>query len=229
MKKCIVSSCTLLYTSAMNDEQNINIDSSPAMQDNQKKPDTFKSIVKEIIIFALIAFGIVLPFRMFIAEPYIVSGASMSPTFETGHYLIVDKISYKLGNPQRNSVVVFSFPDNTSFAGQKGKNLIKRIIGLPGDTITENSNVVTITNAENPKGFVLDQSYIAHPLPSSFKITLKEGEYFVMGDNRAESFDSRSWGLLPRKDIIGRPVIRLWPLSKIGILPGADIPKAKTQ
>lgn len=188
----------------------------------QNKPSTFKQVIKEVVIFAIIAFGIVLPFRMFVAEPYIVDGASMDPTFATGHYLIVDKVSYELGNPQRNSVVVFSFPASANIPAENGKNLIKRVIGLPGDTVMEVGNTVTITNAENPKGFVLDQSYITHPLPSAFSITLKADEYFVMGDNRAESFDSRSWGILPRANIIGKPIIRLWPLSKIGILPGND-------
>jgi signal peptidase I len=188
----------------------------------QSKPSTFKQVVKEIIIFAIIAFGIVLPFRMYIAEPYIVSGASMDPTFATGHYLIVDKISYELGEPERNSVVVFSFPDSANVPAEKGRNLIKRIIGLPGDTITEVDNTVTITNPGNPKGFVLDETYVVHPLPSAFTITLKSGEYFVMGDNRAESYDSRSWGILPQANIIGRPILRLWPLSKIGFLPGND-------
>lgn len=184
------------------------------------KKSTFKVIVREVVIFALIAFGIVLPFRMFIAEPYIVSGASMDPTFQTGHYLIVDKISYTLGEPKRNSVVVFKFPKTANVPAENGRNLIKRIIGLPGDTIVSEGDTVKITNIENPNGFTIDQSYVTHKLPSTFSVTLKEGEYFVMGDNRKESYDSRSWGTLPRKDIIGRPILRLLPLTKISILPG---------
>ena len=184
------------------------------------KQSKVAEVMREIIIFIIIAFGIVLPFRMFVAEPYIVSGSSMDPTFATGHYLIVDKLSYEHGDPERNSVVIFKFPENSKFTAEEGKNLIKRVIGLPGDTVTMSGDTVTITNTANPKGFVLDQSYLAHQMPANFTVTLKADEYFVMGDNRPASFDSRSWGVLPRADIIGRPVLRLWPLSEIGILPG---------
>lgn len=211
----------------MNTDQNIDPLQKPKINTDSNitqnnKSGTAKQFIKEIIIFVIIAFGIVLPFRMFIAEPYIVSGPSMDPTFATGHYLIVDKISYKIGNPERNSVVVFSFPESAKIPNEKGKNLIKRIIGLPGDTVTEVGDTVTITNKDNPDGVTLDQSYVTHKLPASFIVTLKEDEYFVMGDNRVESYDSRGWGVLPRKNIIGRPLFRLWPLSKISFLPGND-------
>jgi signal peptidase I len=183
---------------------------------SEKKKSTFKEILREIVIFALIAFGVVLPFRVYIAEPYLVDGRSMSPTFETGDYLIVDKLSYEIGTPKRNSVVVFKYPNDTS------KSFIKRIIGLPGETVSIKNSIVTITNTENPKGFTIDQSYVVYPSQGNFEKTLGSDEYFVMGDNRAESFDSRSWGPLPKKDIIGKPIIRLFPLSKIGLLPGND-------
>lgn len=182
-------------------------------------------VVKEIIIFCIIAFGIILPFRMFVAEPYIVSGQSMFPTFDTGHYLIVNKISYELGTPiKRNSVVVFKFPPSANVPQEAGKDLIKRIIGIPGDTVTENGNIVTISNSLSSTTEVLDQSYVgnAQKMPGNFSIILKSNEYFVMGDNRANSYDSRYWGVLPREDIIGEPILRLWPISKIEILPGDD-------
>jgi len=175
-----------------------------------------RAILKEVLLFAIIAIGVVLPFRLYIAEPYIVDGASMDPTFKTGDYLIVDKLSYEIGSPQRDSVIVFKFPL------QPSRNLIKRVIGLPGDTLTMKNGVVTITNKDNPNGFVLDQSYVVHTMPESFTVTLGPDEYFVMGDNRPESYDSRGWGVLPKKDILGRPVLRLLPLSKIGRLPGDD-------
>ena len=186
------------------------------MEPEAQKPSSFKSILKEIIIFVVIAFGIVLPFRLYIAEPYIVSGASMDPTFATGDYLIVDKISYHFRLPERNTVIVFRYPGDTS------KSFIKRIIGLPGETVIEKDNTVSIINAENPKGFIVDQSYVAHTSPGNFQKTLGPDEYFVMGDNRAESFDSRSWGSLAKKYILGKPILRLLPITEIGILPGAD-------
>jgi signal peptidase I len=205
----------------MNEEKNL-----PPVIENQKINK--KEILKEIIIFCVIAFGIIVPFRVWVAEPYIVSGQSMFPTFDTGHYLIVNKISYELGAAiKRNSVVVFKFPPSAGVPQEDGKDLIKRIIGIPGDTVTEIGNVVTISNATDPAGVTLDQSYVgaAEQMPGNFTATLKPGEYFVMGDNRANSYDSRYWGVLPREDIIGEPVLRLWPLSKIGILPGDDTNK----
>jgi signal peptidase I len=190
------------------------------------KHSALKAILKEIGIFALIAVFIVLPFRMFIAEPYIVDGISMDPTFHTGDYLIVDKLSYEIGVPKRNSVLVMKFPLDPS------KKFIKRVIGLPGDTVSMKKNVVTIINKENPKGFLLDQSYLVNfctteavgrfSCKPDAEIILKDGEYFVMGDNRAESYDSRYWGVLPKADIIGKPVLQLWPLTQIGFVPGQD-------
>jgi signal peptidase I len=201
----------------MNSEENSSLTtSSPTNSPAEEKKTTWKEVVKEIVIFAIIAFGIVLPFRLFIAEPYLVDGRSMDPTFATGDYLIVDKLSYELGTPKRNTVVVFKYPNDTS------KSFIKRIIGLPGETVEENGNAVTIINKDNPKGFTIDESYVVHEAPGNFKITLGDDEYFVMGDNRAESFDSRSWGPLQEKYILGKPVLRLWPLSELGFLPGND-------
>ena len=184
-----------------------------------------KEILKEIIVFCTIAFCIILPFRIWVAEPYIVSGQSMFPTFDTGHYLIVSKISYELGSPiKRDSVVVFKFPPSAGVPQEDGKDLIKRVIGIPGDTVTENGNIVTISNSQSSTTETLDQSYVgsAEQMSLNFTITLKPNQYFVMGDNRANSYDSRYWGVLPREDIIGEPILRLWPINKIGILPGDD-------
>jgi signal peptidase I len=186
--------------------------SSPSLIDKKSK---VKGILREVLIFGAIAFGIVLPFRIYIAEPYLVDGRSMSPTFETSDYLIVDKLSYRIGTPKRNTVVIFKYPNSPS------KSFIKRIIGLPGETVVIKDNIVTIINSENPEGFVLDQNYIVHQMPSEARAVLAEDEYFVMGDNRAESFDSRSWGPLNKKFILGRPILRLLPISKIEVSPGA--------
>ncbi|HEY0221190.1 MAG TPA: signal peptidase I [Candidatus Paceibacterota bacterium] len=182
----------------------------------EKKKSRVKDIVKEIIIFFLIVFGVVLPFRIYIAEPYLVDVKSMNPTFETADYLIVDKFSYRKKSPERNTVIVFKYPN------QPSKNFIKRIIGLPGETVVMKEDTIKIINSENPDGFEIDQSYVTHKMPGNFTKTLAGDEYFVMGDNRPESFDSRSWGPLKKEFILGKPVLRLWPISKIGILPGED-------
>jgi len=174
----------------------------------------WKEIVKELLILVVIVFGFVIPFRVYIAEPYLVDGRSMDPTFETGNYLIVDKISNSAKSPIRNSVVVFKFPQDPS------KSFIKRIIGLPGETVIVKGEKVTIINNENPKGFVLDQTYVVHKSTKDSELKLGDTEYFVMGDNRKDSYDSRYWGALDKKFILGRPFIQLLPLKNIRVMPG---------
>ncbi|MCA9359462.1 signal peptidase I [Candidatus Nomurabacteria bacterium] len=170
----------------------------------------------EIVRFSIIAILIVIPIRMFIAQPFIVSGASMDDTFHSGEYLIVDQVTYHFENPSRGDVIVFRYPKDPS------KFFIKRVIGLPGDTITIENSTVTITNAENPDGFALDEPYIKSMQPAApFSEILGEREYFVMGDNRDQSSDSRSWGVLQEERIIGRALIRLFPPDEISYLPGA--------
>ncbi|MDO8430376.1 MAG: signal peptidase I [Candidatus Taylorbacteria bacterium] len=173
---------------------------------------------KEILKFTIIALIIVIPVRTFIAQPFIVSGSSMDPTFATGQYLIIDQVSYRLSDPKRNDVIVFRYPRNPKIF------YIKRIIGLPTETISINTGKVTIINKENPEGMLLPDPYIApsHHSSETLEVTLGSAEYFVMGDNRTESSDSRLWGALPAKYIMGRPLLRLLPLSKISILPGRN-------
>lgn len=145
-----------------------------------------ESSLREIVKFAVIAALIIIPFRLWIAQPFIVSGASMEPTFYNGDYLIIDEISYNLREPQKGEVIVFRYPlDPTKF-------FIKRVIGVPGEIVAFNGTAVT----------------------------LGENEYYVLGDNREESSDSRIWGAVPENLIVGRGLIRLWPLNKIGMLPG---------
>ena len=178
-------------------------------------PEKTPHPLTEIIQFALIALIIVIPVRMFIAQPFIVSGASMENTFHTGEYLIVDQISYRLEEPEAGDVIVFRYPRNPSTF------FIKRIIGTPGDTISIDGNVVTITNEEHPNGYILDEPYIADMAPNTFlSEELGDREYFVMGDNRNKSSDSRTWGILQRENIVGRAFLRLFPFSQIGVTPG---------
>ncbi|MBI2625067.1 MAG: signal peptidase I [Candidatus Nealsonbacteria bacterium] len=162
--------------------------------------------VAKIVIIALL---IVIPIRYFIFQPFLVRGESMVPNFHNGDYLIVDEISYRLREPQRGEVIVFRFPDNPSL------RYIKRIIGLPGETVkVENSKVFVGRNAVLQP---LDESlYIPADLtPGDIKITLDENEYFVLGDNRDASSDSRKWGPLDTSFIIGRVFLRVLPLSAL--------------
>lgn len=174
-----------------------------------------KHPIIEIIQFALIALLIVLPIRMFIAQPFIVSGASMEETFYTGEYLIVDQVTYRFNEPVRGDVIIFRYPRDPS------KFFIKRIIGLPGDTITIDGTTVTIFNDEYPQGVALNESYIKSMEPNTVQSeTLGDREYFVMGDNRDQSSDSRVWGVLQEENIIGRALVRLFPVNGIEFLPG---------
>jgi signal peptidase I len=185
----------------------------------QKIPENTKpkeNFLKEIVKFTLIALAIVVPIRTYIAQPFIVSGASMDPTFQSGEYLIIDQLTYHFNEPQRGDVVIFRYPrDPSTF-------FIKRIIGLPGEKISMNNGIITIINKDNPKGIILPDSHISDTRKSldTLSVTLGSTEYFVMGDNRRESSDSRVWGPLERKYIIGRPAVSLIPISKAEIFPG---------
>ena len=166
------------------------------------KPTGWGPAIREFVLYVAVAAAILLPFRAFIAKPYIVSGASMSPTFETGDYLIIDEISYSLREPERGEVAVFHFPNDTS------KSFIKRVIGLPGETVTISNGAVTITPG-NGKPFSLDEPYVKIPSRASGTFELGDDEYFAMGDNRLGSYDSRTWGPVPRSDFIGRAFLEL--------------------
>lgn len=169
---------------------------------------------KELLQFAIIAILIVIPFRIFVAQPFIVNGSSMDPTFENGQYLIVDELTYRFNNPNRGEVIIFRYPKNPE------KFFIKRIIGLPGETVEINGGQVIIYNSDHPDGKIFEEPYVVFEKYDDLKVALKEGEYFVMGDNRAESSDSRIWGPLPEENIVGRPFLRLLPIKEIGLLPG---------
>lgn len=170
----------------------------------------------DLIKFALIALIIVIPIRMFIAQPFVVSGESMFPTFHDGEYLIVDELSYIIRTPERGEVIVFRYPGDTK------RFFIKRIIGMPNEEIIINNNKITIINSENKDGFVLDEPYLKENFNASASFKTKNNEYVVLGDNRNKSSDSRTWGLLPEKLIIGRAYIRLLPLKEISYLPGSE-------
>ena len=170
-----------------------------------------------LIVYTIVALGLALFIRFFIAAPYIVSGASMEPTFDNYHYLIIDRVSYSFGEPSRGDVIVFDLPQNTSRA------LIKRIIGLPGETVILEHSTITIVNDEYPEGFMLDEPYLDPEHVggvSDLRATLSADQYFVLGDNREVSADSRLWGPLPREDIVGRVLLRLYPFSDINLFPG---------
>jgi len=138
----------------------------------------------------------------------------MYPTFRNGQYLIVDEISYIVGNPKRNDIIIFRYPNDPS------RFFIKRVIGLPNEEIDIRDGKITIINKQNPHGFVLAQPYLRQSFTFTGSYKTGNKEYFVMGDNRKESLDSRSWGFLPDKLVTGRALLRLFPFKYVSYLPG---------
>jgi signal peptidase I len=177
--------------------------------------DTWKGLLKDLFTLAFLIIVVVIPIRLFVVSPFVVDGESMHPTFENLDYLIVDEILYRFKAPERGDVVVFRYPGNPSVF------YIKRIIGLPGEIVSINHGAVTILTSSGDR-ITLSEPYIVNEDATYTKDTsLNPGEYFVMGDNRPNSSDSRVWGPLPAKDIIGRVDLRLLPVSEAGFFPGA--------
>lgn len=176
--------------------------------------DTWKGLLKDLFTLALLIVLVVITIRVFVVSPFVVDGESMHPTFENLDYLIIDEIIYRFGAPARGDVVVFRYPKDPSIF------YIKRVIGLPGETVSINHGVVTITTTSGEK-IDLTEPYIVNEDATYTKNTsLATDEYYVMGDNRPNSSDSRVWGPLPRKNIIGRVDLRLLPVSKSAFFPG---------
>jgi signal peptidase I len=190
------------------------MDTSPLTPETSKKHGAQKKSMREFLISLAIIIGIVIPIRFFIVSPFIVNGASMDTTFTTNDYLIVDKVSYRIHNPERGDVVIFRFPNDPHFF------FIKRIIGLPGETVSITGGTVSITPADDSDAFILNEPYITYPKYENASFTLGDDEYFAMGDNRYASSDSRTWGPLPEEFITGKTFMRLLPLRDFDFLPG---------
>lgn len=188
-------------------------------QPPQEGNQSTSGYIWEVIKFFILAVIVVAPIRFFVAQPFIVQGASMDPTFATGQYLIVDEISYRFNKPERGDVVVLRYPRNPS------RFFIKRLVGLPGETLNIKNGVVSILTQENDEPFILDEPYITFSKTDGRDdeiVKLEEEEYFVMGDNRASSSDSREWGILPEDLIIGKAFLRLFPIGTASLFPGQN-------
>ena len=160
-------------------------------------------VIKTIAIAAIVVFGI----RAVLFQPFLVSGASMEPNISQNNYLIIDELTYRFRAPLRGEVVVFRYPgDSSTF-------YIKRIIGLPGERVDIANGVLSINGAKvNESEYLkgIDTSGTVH-------LTLDSNHYFVMGDNRNNSYDSRAWGPLDKKYIVGRALLRLFPFNRVGV------------
>ena len=173
----------------------------------------FFASLLEVLEIAVIAVAAVFIVRTFLVQPFLVDGTSMVPTFSNGDYVLTDELTYRIRPPERGEVVVFHDVSDPS------TYLIKRVIGLPGETVVIKNDTVTIENKQDPAGFVLNEYYLPKGTVTSGEedITLSSSSYFMMGDNRAVSYDSRSWGPLSKSDIVGLVRFRLWPLTAMQV------------
>jgi len=188
------------------------------------------AFVLEMIKVVILAVVIIVPVKAFLFQPFLVSGASMEPTFENSEYLIVNELGYNKVAPNfgdkniftinpfkdinRQTVIVFHYPKDPS------QFFIKRVIGLPDEKIQIQDGKVTIYNAEYPNGFQLDETgYLSSLVKTKgdLTLTLRDDEYFVMGDNRSASSDSRAWGPIKKTDVVGSVLVRAWPLNRMNV------------
>ncbi|WP_031515357.1 signal peptidase I [Desulfofalx alkaliphila] len=176
-------------------------------ESNKEQKNKF-SILRETIESIAIAVVLAIIIRMFIFEPFYIPSGSMEPTLMVNDRIIVSKVSYYFSEPQRGDVIVFKYPKDTS------RNFVKRVIGMPGEVIEMRDNVLYVDGQGMPEEYLpAGVSY-----PDYGPVDVPEGYYFMLGDNRNNSEDSRYWGLLPEELITGKSVAIYWPLDRLGLI-----------
>lgn len=174
------------------------------------------TIFLDLVETLVIGISLFLVIYLFFMQPHQVSGQSMEPTLMNGDYVLTDKVSYRTGDPKRGDVVVIHAPEAANCPTGTGCDFIKRMIGLPGDSIEIKDNHIYLN------GTLLEESYIAPEvttLPGNYTrdrvVTLADNQYFVVGDNRMHSSDSRAWGPVTKEGIVGRAFFRYWPMKDV--------------
>ena len=193
----------------------------PAIPSFEPEPEVpewwrnFRLFVWETVKVIIISLLIIVPVRYFLIQPFYVQGASMEPNFYDREYLIIDEISYRFEDPARGDIVVFRYPrDPKQF-------FIKRVIGLPGEQVAINNSQISIYNSQNPDGFKLNElNYLAQDVKTSgnLKVSLDDNEYYVLGDNRSSSLDSRGFGPIRSEAIVGKVWLRGWPVDRVAVI-----------
>jgi len=186
--------------------------------ENKNENKSFFSEIKdfsfETIKIVVISLIIIVAIRTYVMQPFFVSGKSMEPNFHNGDYLIVDEISYRLDEPKRGDVIIFRYPRNPK------EFFIKRIVGLPGERVEIKDSQIIIYNNENQEGLIVNENLyipISTTTSGDVNVILKSDEYYVLGDNRNASADSRIWGVLEEHFIIGKAWIRAWPVGDFSV------------
>lgn len=182
----------------------------PSEENPEVAPKMALGFLFELIQVAAISLAIIIPVRYFLIQPFYVNGASMEPNFFDNEYLIIDELSYRLKSPVRGDIVVFRYPNDPK------QFFIKRVIGLPGETVEIAGGQVKIFNDLTPNGFILEEDeYLDQDFTATTKtVTLKPDEFFVMGDNRISSLDSRYFGPIKKSAVVGKVWLRGWPLDR---------------
>lgn len=179
---------------------------APLLESEQSPLGVFLEVIQVLAI----SLALIIPIRFFLIQPFYVQGASMEPNFFDHEYLIVDELSYRMGEPKRGDVVVFKYPNNPK------EYFIKRIIGLPGETVEIKDGKVFIFNTQHPNGIELkEQDYLDQDFTSNSQtVTMKANEFYLLGDNRSSSLDSRFFGAVDQSYIVGRVWLRGFPFDR---------------